>query len=52
MNGSPGRHFCQGNRRSGKEKGINLKEDLAGVVLETFQGWAAMFYPEDFSDVS
>ena len=31
-----------------EKRGINLKEDLAGVVLETFQGWAAMFYPEDF----
>ena len=29
-------------------KGINLKEDICGFILETFQGWGAIFYPNDF----
>ena len=28
--------------------GINLKKDLCGMMLETFQGWGAIFYPKDF----
>ena len=29
-------------------KGIDLKKDIAGFFLETFQGWCANFYPKDF----
>ncbi len=29
-------------------EGINLKEDICGFILETFQGWGAIFYPNDF----
>jgi len=28
--------------------GISLREDVAGVMLETFQGWAAVFYPKEY----
>jgi len=28
--------------------GINPKKDLCGMILETFQGWGAIFYPIDF----
>lgn len=28
--------------------GISLREDIAGVMLETFQGWAAVFYPKEY----
>ena len=28
--------------------GINPKNDLCGMILETFQGWGAVFYPKDF----
>ena len=31
-----------------KEKKINFKKDVCGLVLETFQGWGALFYPKDF----
>ena len=39
--------------RTGIEKlvtdtGIDLKQDLCGVMLETFQGWGAIFYPIEF----
>lgn len=28
--------------------GINPKKDLCGMILETFQGWGAVFYPKSF----
>jgi 4-aminobutyrate aminotransferase-like enzyme len=30
------------------EKNLNPDTDLCGFMLETFQGWGAVFYPEDF----
>lgn len=29
-------------------KGIDLAVDVCGFMLETFQGWGAVFYPKDF----
>jgi len=29
-------------------KGIDLKADICGFMLETFQGWGAIFYPKEF----
>jgi len=29
-------------------KGIDLSQDVCGFMLETFQGWGAVFYPKDF----
>ena len=43
-----GESFFQKSMDELEKQGINPKRDLAGVVLETFQGWAAMFYPDDF----
>ena len=31
-----------------KEKNIDPKIDLCGIMLETFQGWGAIFYPKKF----
>lgn len=31
-----------------EKKGINLETDIAGFMLETFQGWGALFYPKSF----
>jgi len=31
-----------------KEKKLNPKLDICGFMLETFQGWGAIFYPEKF----
>ena len=28
--------------------GIDLKQDVCGFMLETFQGWGAVFYPKEF----
>ncbi len=30
------------------KKKIDLKKDLCGFMLETFQGWGAIFYPKEF----
>ena len=30
------------------EKRIEFKKDLCGIILETFQGWGAIFYPKDY----
>ena len=31
-----------------KSSGISIEDDIAGVMLETFQGWAAVFYPIEY----
>ena len=31
-----------------KQNGIDPTRDLAGFLLETFQGWGAVFYPPDY----
>ena len=28
--------------------GVSIKNDIAGFMLETFQGWAAIFYPKSY----
>ena len=30
------------------EKGIDPRNDLCGMILESFQGWGAVFYPKGF----
>tara|TARA_B110001452_G_C15234999_1_gene427612 strand:+ start:788 stop:2122 length:1335 start_codon:yes stop_codon:yes gene_type:complete len=30
------------------KKKINLKKDICGVMLESFQGWGAVFYPKKY----
>ena len=29
-------------------KKVNLKKDISGMMLETFQGWGAVFYPKSY----
>ncbi len=31
-----------------KQQGLDIKREICGFMLETFQGWAAAFYPKDF----
>lgn len=31
-----------------KNKGINVASEISGIMLETFQGWGALFYPKSF----
>ena len=28
--------------------GVDISQDICGFMLETFQGWGAVFYPNDF----
>jgi 4-aminobutyrate aminotransferase-like enzyme len=44
----PRKFFRDSLERLLKEKNINPKEDLCGIMLETFQGWGAFFYPKEF----
>ena len=30
------------------KKKINFKKDICGIMLETFQGWGAIFYPRNY----
>ena len=31
-----------------ESKSLNLETDFCGIMLETFQGWGAIFYPDEF----
>jgi len=48
MNGLSGKEFLDESLNRLKEKNINISTDICGFMLETFQGWGAVFYPEDF----
>ena len=39
--------LSQGLERLASE-GVDLEHDISGFMLETFQGWGAVFYPKDF----
>jgi 4-aminobutyrate aminotransferase-like enzyme len=43
-----GESFFNRNLKSLEKKGINPSTDLCGMILESFQGWGAIFYPKDF----
>ena len=48
LNGKSGQEFLEMGLRNLVESGIDLKKDICGFMLETFQGWGAVFYPKDF----
>lgn len=48
LNGRSGEEFLNDGLQELADKGINLAVDICGVMLETFQGWGAIFYPSDF----
>jgi 4-aminobutyrate aminotransferase-like enzyme len=43
-----GEEFFNKQLESLTKKGLNLETDIAGFMLETFQGWGALFYPKSF----
>ena len=45
---SGGRQFFESEMEKVILKGLDPKLDLAGFMLETFQGWGAVFYPTSF----
>ena len=46
LNGKNPVEFLRDSLRVIEEKGISLLDDVCGVMLETFQGWGAIFYPK------
>ena len=40
--------FLQKGLQGLTEKGIDIQQDICGFMLETFQGWGAVFYPVAF----
>ena len=44
----PKDYFDQQINKLLAKKGLNAKENLSGFMLETYQGWGAIFYPKEF----
>jgi 4-aminobutyrate aminotransferase-like enzyme len=40
--------FLRNNLSRLYENGVSLQDDVCGFMLETFQGWGAVFYPTEF----
>lgn len=45
---NPGKYFRDSLRRLLKTKKLDPRKDICGFMLETFQGWGAVFYPVEF----
>ena len=43
-----GEAFFHDSIKEIQSHGIDVKNDLCGIMMETFQGWGALFYPKDF----
>jgi len=44
----PRKYFRDGINDLIAKKNIDPKTDLCGIMMETFQGWGAVFYPKEF----
>lgn len=44
----PEAYFIKSMENLLAEKGLNPETDLCGFMMETFQGWGALFYPPEF----
>jgi len=47
-NTDPGNDFLMTGIKTLEEKGIDVRMDICGFMLETCQGWGAVFYPKSF----
>ncbi len=45
---NPEQYFKNGIEKLIQEKGLDPATDICGFMLETFQGWGAVFYPPKF----
>ena len=43
-----GKEFLENGLKKLQQSGIDLETDICGFMLETFQGWGAVFYPKDY----
>ncbi len=48
LNGREPIAFLEEGLKRLSEKGVDLAQDICGFMLETFQGWGAVFYPKEF----
>lgn len=48
VDGSNAEEFLKKGLEKLERAGIDLAQDVCGFMLETFQGWGAVFYPEEF----
>lgn len=48
LNGSSPEAFLETGLKKLEAAGIDLAQDVCGFMLETFQGWGAVFYPKEF----
>ncbi len=46
--GKSGEELLSEGLKNLENNGIDLSQDICGFMLETFQGWGAVFYPNDF----
>lgn len=44
----PRKFFRDSIKQLMAEKNLDPKTDLCGIMMETFQGWGAVFYPKEF----
>jgi 4-aminobutyrate aminotransferase/(S)-3-amino-2-methylpropionate transaminase len=45
---NPRKYFRDSIKELVEKNNINPKTDLCGIMMETFQGWGAVFYPKEF----
>ncbi len=48
LNGKSGEEFFADGLKNLTDQGIDIDADVCGFMLETFQGWGAIFYPKSF----
>ena len=48
LNGKTGVEFLEIGLGNLQKSGVDLENDICGFMLETFQGWGAVFYPKEF----
>ena len=44
----PKRYFRESIEKLLTEKSLDSERDICGIMMETFQGWGAVFYPNEF----
>lgn len=48
LDGKSGADFLGSELKSLAKRGIDIESDICGFMLETYQGWGAVFYPTEF----
>ena len=48
LKGQTPESFLESSLAGLQSQGIDLSKDVAGFMLETFQGWGAVFYPSEY----